>query len=136
MATGTLGDQARFQPRQVANTWRRQVNWNDAGISSPVAGVIIPQGTFILRVLCEIVTPFNAATTNVLTLGTNAGANNIIAAADVDEATAGVYDITRGLGRSLAAAGDVTISVKYAQTGTAATAGQAEIVVEYEANTG
>lgn len=136
MATGTLGDQARFQARQVSNTWRRQVNWNDSGIASPVAGVVLPQGAFITNVMVEVVTAFNAATTNVLTVGTNAGANNIVAAADVDEATPGVYQVTRGFGRSLTAAGDVTVSVKYAQTGTAATAGQAEIVIEYEANTG
>lgn len=136
MATGTLGDQARSQPRQVLNTWRKQVNFNDPGIAAGVAGVVLPIGTFICRVLLEIVTVFNAATTNVLTVGTNVGINNIIAAADVDETAVGVYDVTRGLGRSLTAAADVTVSVKYTQTGAAATTGQAELVMYYEANTG
>ncbi|MFA6267676.1 MAG: hypothetical protein WC670_18410 [Pseudolabrys sp.] len=137
MATGTLGDQARLQPRQVVNTWRKQVNYNDAGIGSGVAGVVLPIGAFILRVLVEIVTAFNAATTNVLTVGTNSATyNDIVAAGDVDEATAGVYDVTRGLGRSLTAAADTTVYVMYTQTGDAATAGQAEIVIEYEGNTG
>jgi hypothetical protein len=136
MATGTIGDQARFQQVQVVNTWRKQVNYNDAGIATGVAGVVLPIGAFILRVMVEIVTAFNAATTNVLTVGTNVAINNIVAAGDVNAGAAAVYDVTRGLGRSLTAAADVTVSVKYAQTGAAATTGQAEIVMIYEANTG
>lgn len=138
MATGTVGDQARFQSRQVVNTWRKQVNFNDAGIGATagVAGIMLPIGAFILRVMVEIVVAFNAVTTNVLTVGSNATANNIVAAGDVDEAAVGIYDVTRGLGRSLTAAADTLVSVKYTQTGTAATTGQAEIVIIYEANTG
>lgn len=136
MATGTAGDQARFQSRQVVNTYRKQVNWNDPGIASGVVGVVLPQGAFILNVMIEIVVAFNAATTNVLTAGVNAGANNVIAAGDVDETVLGVTQVTRGFGRALAAAADVSLSFKYTQTGAAASAGQAEIVVEYEANTG
>lgn len=136
MATGTLGDQARLQPRQVVNTWRKQVNFNDPGIAAGVAGLVLPLGAFLLRVMVEVVTAFNAATTNVLTVGTNVNMNNVVAAGDVDETAVGVYDVTRGIGRSLTALADVTLSVKYTQTGAAATTGQAEIVVIYEGNTG
>jgi hypothetical protein len=137
MATGVLGDQARFQPQQVINTWRTQVNYNDPAIASGRAGVTIPQGAFITSVLVEIVTGFNAATTNVLTLGSAPNYNNLLAAADIAApGTPGITSPTRGIGRSLTAAGDLTIGPKYTQTGAAATAGQAEIVVQYEANTG
>lgn len=134
MTTGVLGTWARQDPRQVANTLKKTVNFNDVGIIPGIAfDNYLPQNAFIMRVLCEIVTPFNAVTTNVLTVGTvGATYNNIIAAADVNEAVAGVYDITRALGRSLTAAGDVLPFAQYTQTGGAATTGQAIILIEYE----
>ena len=135
MTTGTLGTNARQDPRQVANTLKKTVNFGDVGIASGVAfDNPLPAGAFILRVLVEIVTAFNAVTTNVLTVGTvnTPPYNNIVAAADVNEAVTGIYDVTRALGRSLTAAGDVTVVAQYTQTGTAATTGQAIIVIEYE----
>ena len=135
MTTGTLGTNARQDPRQVVNTLKKTVNFNDTGIAAGVAmDNYLPQNAFILRVLVEVVTAFNAVTTNVLTVGTvnTPPYNNIVAAADVNEAVVGVYDVTRALGRSLTAAGDVLPLVQYTQTGTAATTGQAIIVIEYE----
>ena len=134
MTTGVLGTNARQDPRQVANTLKKTVNYNDPGVSAGVAfDNPLPQNAFILRVLVEIVAVFNATTTNVLTVGTvGATYNNIVAAADINEAVTGVYDVTRGLGRALTAAGDVTPYVLYAQTGGAATTGQAIIVIEFE----
>ena len=129
------GLSARQDPRNVSNTIRKTVNFNDTGIGT---GVLIgpdalPQGAFILGVWVEIVTAFNAVTTNVLTVGTNATSyNNIVNAGDVNEAATGVTMVTRGLGRSLAAAADTQVFVMYTQTGTAATTGQAVIVIEFE----
>jgi hypothetical protein len=134
MTTGVLGTNARQDPRQVANTLKKIVNYNDAGISTGLAfDNPLPQNAFILRVLVEIVVTFNAVTTNVLTVGTvGAAYNNIVAAADVNEGVAGVYDVPRALGRALTAAGDVLPYAMYTQTGTAATQGQAIIVIEFE----
>ena len=125
----------RQDPRQVVNSLKKTVNWNDAGVTN--AGVqsnvnfdnSLPRGAFISRVLVEIVTTFNGG--GVLTVGTVAAAyNNIVAAADVNEAVAGVYDVTRGLGRSLANAADAVPVVAITQNG--ATQGQAVILIEYE----
>lgn len=136
MATNTAAvlPPARQDPRQVANTLKKTVNFNDAGVSSGIAfDNSIPAGAFILRVMVEIVTVFNAASTNVLTVGTNSTTyNDLVAAADVNEAATGVTDVTRGWGRSIAASADKTPYVKYTQTGTAATTGQAVIVIEFE----
>lgn len=134
MTTGVLGTNARQDPRQVANTLKKTVNFNDPGIAAGVAfDNPLPQNAFILRVLVEIVALFNAGTTNVLTVGTvGATYNNIVAAADVNEGATGVYDVTRGLGRALTAAADVNVFAQYVQTGTAATTGQAIIVIEFE----
>ena len=134
MATGVLGTNARQDPRQVANTLKKIVNFNDAGIAAGVAfDNPLPQNAFIMRVLVEIVAVFNAAATNVLTVGTvGATYNNIVAAADVNEGATGVYDVTRALGRALTAAADVNVFAQYTQTGAAATTGQAIIVIEFE----
>lgn len=137
MATGTaaINPPSRQDPRQVANTLKKIINWNDSGVTN--AGVqsnvnfdnSLPLGAFITRVLVEIVTAFNGGA--ALTVGTvGAGYNNIVAAGDVDEATVGVYDPTRGLGQSLLAAAEKTPVVAITQN--AATQGKAIIVIEYE----
>ncbi len=137
MATGTAATlpPPRQDPRQVANTLKKTINWNDAGVTN--AGVqantnfdnSLPQSAFILRVLVEIVTTFDGGAS--LTVGTvAAGYNNVVAAADVNEAVAGVYDVTRALGRSLTAAAPVTPVVAITQNG--ATKGQAIIIIEYD----
>ena len=133
MPTGTLGVAARQDPRQVVNTLKKTVNFNDAGIATGLPfDNYLPQNAFIENVLVEIVAVFNAVTTNVLTVGTvGATYNNIVAAADVNEAATGVYQATRAFGRSLTAAGDVLPYAQYTQTGTAATTGKATIVVEF-----
>lgn len=136
MATNTAParPQSRRQPRQVSNTLKKTINFNDAGIATGVAfDESLPQGAFILGVWVEVVTAFNAVTTNVLTIGTNASTyNNIVAAADVNEGATGVTQVTRGLGRSITAAAELPVFAMYTQTGTAATTGQAVVVIEYE----
>jgi hypothetical protein len=134
MTTGVLGTNARQDPRQVVNTLKKTVNFNDAGIATGVAfDNPLPQNAFIENVLVEIVVVFNAGTTNVLTAGTNgASYDNIVAAGDINEAALGVTRVDRALGRSLTAAGDVTPYVRYTQTGTAGTTGQAIVVIFYE----
>lgn len=134
MTTGVLGTNARQDPRQVVNTLKKTVNFNDAGIAAGLAfDNPLPQNAFIMRVLVEIVVAFNAVTTNVLTVGTvGATYNNMVNAGDVNEAVVGVYDVTRALGRSLTAAGDVLPYAQYTQTGTAATTGQAIVLIAFE----
>ena len=134
MPTGTLGVAARQDTRQVVNTLKKTVNYNDAGIAAGLAfDNYLPQNAFIENVLVEIVTVFNAGTTNVLTVGTvGATSNNIVAAGDVNEAATGIYQATRGFGRSLTASADVLPYAQYTQTGTAGTTGQAIIVIFYE----
>ena len=136
MATNTaqVVPAARQAPRQVLNTLRKTVNFNDAGIASGVAfDAALPAGAFITSVMVEIVTAFNAGTTNVLTAGFNSSSyNDLVAAGDVNEAAAGVTSVTRGWGRGLTAAADIVPYVKYTQTGGAATTGQAIVTITYD----
>lgn len=124
---------ARVGTTQQTNYIRKVVNFNDALISAPsVPFGRLPRNASIVRVAVEIVALFNAATTNVLTFGTTtASANELVAAADVNEGALGVTAVTRGLGVGLTAAAEVNLYAKYTQTGAAATAGQAIITVEY-----
>lgn len=124
----------RQDPRQVTNTLKKLVNFNDAGIASGVAfDNSLPLGAFITGVWVEIVTAFNAVTTNVLTVGANATTyNDIVNAGDINEGATGVTVVSRALGRSIAALADKIVFAKYTQTGTAATTGQAWIVIEFD----
>lgn len=132
MATGTLGTNARQDPRQVVNTLKKTVNWNDN--ASAVAAAFanyLPRGAFLTRVYMEVVTTFNGTTPSLVVGTVGAAYNNIIAAADVNLAAAGIYDITRALGRSLASAADVLPFALYTAGGSPSQ-GQAVIVIEYE----
>lgn len=131
--------QSRRDPRQVVNTLKKTVNFNDTGIATGVTfDQALPAAAFVLSVMVEVVTAFNAATTNTLVVGTNSSSfNNLVASADL-VGNAGtslgtqISEATRGRGRSIAATAEKVVTVKYTQTGTAATTGQAVIVITYE----
>jgi len=141
VATALNQDQTRTFPVRVFSTqqvhyYRLSINFNDPNISTAQKFGAIGQNAFIENVECEVVTAFNAGTTNNLTLGTTTNANEIVAAADLpgggtSSISTGVTRVTRGFGRSLTASGDTTLFAKYTQTGTAATTGQAICVVTY-----
>ena len=119
---------------QQKQYYRGQVNFNDAGIGTGVAFGALPQGAFITAVMAWVTTAFNAATTNVFTLGTTkANANEISASGTINPATLGFVNGTAaaGLGMAVTATGPVTLYVKYAQTGAAATAGALTFLIEY-----
>ena len=141
-----------FAPRanltQQVNTVRRRVRFSDAALAVAQQFGTLPVGSFINFVHVQIVTGFNAATTNVLTFGTTqASANELVAAADVDETAIGFADVTRGKGMGLTQVasiastqagqsvdttqGGVGLWAKYTQTGAAATAGEAVIVIGF-----
>jgi len=137
MTTGTPGTQARQFDWQATHYLRKAINWNDAniGTADKVKVGILPKLASIVGVWMEIVTPFNAGGTNVVTVGSNAGNdNNVVAPGDVAANAAGMTQITRGYGRGIANAGDTTLFALYTQSGAAASQGQAIIIVEYVPN--
>lgn len=136
MATDTapVSPPVRQDPRQVTNTLKKRVNYNDAGIASGIAfDNSLPVGAVILAVIVEIITAFNAGTTNVLTVGTNSTSfNDLVAAADVDETVVGATQVLRGIGGSILRSAEKVPKIKYTQTGTAGTAGVAEVTITFE----
>lgn len=136
MATNTaaLLPPVRQDPRQVANTLKKRFQFNTANISTGVAfDNSLPMGAVILAVYVEIITLFNAVTTNVITVGTNATTyNNLVNAADVNEGAVATTQVLRGIGGSILRAAELTPYITYTQTGTAATTGDAEVTIVYE----
>jgi hypothetical protein len=133
MATGTAGTTARRSSVQMVHYLRMAINYNDTGISSGVGKQYLPAGAIILGTDVHIATAFNAGTTNVLTVGTNTTTdNNIVAAGDVDETATGLTQNIKPTGTALGPlSADAQVFAKFAQTGTAATAGKAYVIIKY-----
>lgn len=118
---------ARVLHMQQTHFFRKRVNYNDPGIAAGVLLGTLPAGALLtdLNVRCN--TAFNAGTTNALNVGTTAGGTQIF----TDAATAGARKPTIP---NISFAADTDLFVAYAQTGTAASAGQADICIEYAPN--
>lgn len=120
----------------VAHTY--PVNFNTTGVASAILVDTIRATTdkpVQVEVSAQVVTAFNAVTTNVLTAGTSATATEWLGAADITEGTPGYYPASNAVNKFRLTA-DTPIYVKYTQTGTAATTGAAIILVkEFSENT-
>lgn len=101
------------------------VAFDDDDIDQGIALKKLPNNIIITRAVAVVNTAFDAGTTNVLTLGTNDDCDNILGSSDVTEGTAGTYSKQV----FVQAATKAAIKAKYTQTGTAATAGEADIYV-------
>ena len=99
------------------------VKFDTEGIADGVKICDIPKGLIFTKAVANVKTAFNAATTNVLTVGFNTDKNELIGASDITEGTAGTY------AKEIWVEGGTNdaIYAKYTQTGAAATAGEAEI---------
>jgi len=118
---------ARQLHTQQTHYLRKRVNFNDSNISGGVIMGTLPAGAMLLSIAVRVNTAFNAGTTNALNIGTSAGGTQV----GTDAATAGARFPTVP---NLSFASDTDIYVAYAQTGTAATTGQADIVIAYAPN--
>lgn len=119
----------RVYHTQQIHYLRKTVNYNDAGIAGGVIIGTLPAGAQIVDIAVNVKTAFNAATTNNLLLGTSAAGNQIATTTDTAAGTAGFKRVTTGGALTLAA--DTDVFVAYTQTGTAASAGVATIVIAY-----
>jgi hypothetical protein len=93
----------------------------------------IPAGAQIQNVHIDVTTAFNAATTNTVTVGTSASAAAYVTSTSVGSlgrastATTGVFSAWANTGTS-----DVSATITYSQTGTAATAGALRVTIIYK----
>jgi len=117
MAEGSLRASAPNEYSQV-----RTVSAAVVFGSTTVALDTLAAGDVVVRCWFEVVTAFNAGTTNVITLGDGTTGNKYLTSSDVTEGTPGVYP-TGGKGPYAAETAAGTLTATYAQTGTAATTG-------------
>ena len=101
------------------------VAFDTTGVSTGVDLKKLPNNAYITRAVAVVTTAFDAGTTNVLTVGTNDDCDNILGSSDVTEGTAGAYSKQT----FVEAAKGAKIKAKYTQTGTAATAGAADVYI-------
>lgn len=123
---------ARQLHTQQTHYLRARVRFNSAGIATGIVMGQLPIGALIRSVTIAIETAFNAATTNVLTVGLSSETttfDDLVAAASVNEGAVGITTVNNAAVQPLASVQNVV--VQYTQTGTAATAGVATILVEY-----
>ena len=140
---------ARVVPWQANTHFRKTVNFNDANIATGVKFGALPPGAYITGIRCYVTTAFNAGTTNNIILGvTQAGsellAGGTTAGTNCVAGTTGAQNMTAAPGIGLAVTGlQFTPSgstgawdlwVRFTQTGTAATAGQVTLLIDYVAN--
>lgn len=121
---------------------RATINFNDPRIATGVWFDTIPKNAYVLAVDLDVTTAFNAGTTNTLQIGATAAGADFLAATSIT--SAGIQHLTSAAGLGVAATantslqtainGDVPMYVKYAQTGTAATAGVVTLVIAYAQN--
>lgn len=125
---------ARVDPRQVVNYISCTFNYNDAGIGSGVKFAnSLPANAIILDVHVEVLTTFNAGSTNQIFVGTNASSFNNICngSADVNAGVKQDNVVTRGFGSSICSGAEATPEVMFTQTGTAATQGKGVVTIAY-----
>ncbi len=129
MATGTAGSTARQFHTQQIHYLRTLINYNDADIGGRKIGTI-PAGSNILRTNTVASTANNAGTSATLSVGFSAAAaTDLVNATSVASATANV--VTQAPSGKALVSSDTDIYVTLAMSGTAATAGVAEVIVEY-----
>ena len=87
----------------------------------------LPKGAAVIGALVAVTTVFNAATPNVLVVGTYADIDHLVEAGDVNEAAVGTVIVCHRGGGILTE--DTEYFVQYTQTGGAATTGAARVGV-------
>lgn len=109
---------------------RRTITWDASGVATGVPIGALEAGAIPLRASVYVSTAFNAGTTNVLVLGTAADDDGFITSAN---AAADATGLKAGTGALLGAplAANTVVYAKFTQTGTAASAGKAVLVVEF-----
>ena len=101
--------------------------------ASAVTIATIPANSQIVDIFIDVTTAFNAATTNTVTVGKTGSAAAFVTSTSVGSlgrasvASTGVYSAWADTGTS-----DISTTITYSQTGTAATAGAARVTIVYK----
>ena len=126
---GTFAVAPRSPHTQQLPYFRKSVAFNtvDIGTSGKVPLGTLPAGAIISGMLVKVTTAFNAATTNVLTVGTLSSPEAVLGPTDVNELEVDTTVSFSSYGYKVDEA--TPLFVKYTQSGTAASAGAATIIL-------
>lgn len=102
-------------------------NTLNIGTAGKVPLGTLPAGAIVTHMIVRVGTAFNAGTTNPLTVGTAADDDAVLTDADFDETVVGTTVTFAAAGYKVTTA--TPLFIRYAQTGTAATAGAADIIL-------
>ena len=121
---------ARVPSQQVISYLRKKITYADNG-KALVVGTI-PAGALIIKPMSgmQVTTVFNAGTNNYVDIGTTA--DDDLFGTDLSGAALAFVPLDEAIGGFRVAA-DTTITATVGLTGTAATAGEAEVVICYAA---
>lgn len=122
---------ARVYSANVLHAVRGRINFDSSGAATGIEIGTIPAGSFVLPATVHVITAFNAATTNVLEVGTAADADGFATSAGTASGATGIKTSLTGAQSGDTLTADTPVVVKYTQTGTAATAGVAQVIVPY-----
>lgn len=122
-----MAKSARQSEHQLVHYLRKTVSYTDNGTAVTVG--VLPAGATILKPSTgvSVSTAFNAGTTNTLNIGTTADDN--LYATLIALGTTTFVALDEAVSNTVAADTEVTATVVL--TGTAATAGEAEVIVTY-----
>lgn len=130
MTTNTAGSTARDYGKGMTHYIRKNVTYANNGTAVLVG--ILPAGAQIIKPIsgAAINTAFNAGSTNVLDIGTSATAD--LYATDLALGTIGFVPIDEVVSNKVLV--DTPIYALVQLSGTAATAGDAEVMIHYAPN--
>ena len=132
MTTNTAGTNARDLQIQATHYLRKRIQYS-AGATAVTTIGIIPAGAIVTRAYVCVVTAFNAGTANVMDIGTSLDDDGF--ATDLALGTIGVISADEfATTNDFYAATDLTLTATLALSGTAATAGDAHVIIEFIPN--
>lgn len=127
---------ARRLTTQQVSYLRFKVNYNDTGIATGAGNgkQTLPKGAIVTGTDVYVSAAFNAGTTNVFEVGSATGTTNNadLVGSSFNEAATGLTQNIAPTGAMLGPlAADTQVFAVYTQTGTAATAGAAYVIIKY-----
>lgn len=136
MATNVPGNTARDNVEQQTSYFRKTLNFADAAtFANGLPFEILPAGALVVGSSVDVSQAFNAGTLNDITVGTNPTAyDNILTSAQIVASTQGVKRNLPPTLRVDQVTQPTMVYLKTNLTGTAATAGQVTIVIEFITN--
>lgn len=128
---GTSAVAPREPVTQQVPYFRAAIAYNTLNIS--VAGKVplgtLPAGAIVTDLLIRISEAFNAGTSNEITIGTADDDDSLLTSVDLDELEVDTTEAFVAKGYKVTV--DTPLFIKYTQTGTAASAGAADIMLTF-----